>query len=287
MGSELIVGLERLHRRDGPAALQDAPDNGMDRRRIALQQRLRRGGALRHPGPLVKQPRGGEQRSDIDLHDLAAHRPDARHGGLEQAGRLAVAQEVELVRARQADPEPRPEHRVGTGGRASREYVLGIEAGGDLVDQRGVRGVAGEDRDAVEGPAGRHDPPRTPSTLGRLQAHQAIERRRHAARSGGVGAEREGDDPRGDGHGRAGAGSAADVGAVMHRRAGAIGRASPHQAGGELVEVGLADQHRARSLKPLDDGGRVRGPVCEGGAAGGGAKARHVDVVLHREGDAG
>jgi len=53
------------------------------------------------------------------------------------------------------------------------------------------------------------------------------------------------------------------------------------QTGGELIEVLLADEDRARGVEPRDERGTFRRCVGEGRAAGGGRNARHLDVVVH------
>ena len=63
----------------------------------------------------------------------------------------------------------------------------------------------------------------------------------------------------------------------------AVGRARADQAGGELVEVGLAHAHRAGVDQLLHRGGVLRRRVLEGRAGGGGGQAGDVDVVLDRE----
>ena len=52
------------------------------------------------------------------------------------------------------------------------------------------------------------------------------------------------------GDGRTRAGAARDVAGVEHRSRRAVGRARAVQPGGELVEIGLADQDRAGCLQP-------------------------------------
>jgi len=66
----------------------------------------------------------------------------------------------------------------------------------------------------------------------------------------------------------------------------AVGRAHPDQAGGELVEVGLADHDGAGLDQAPHHLGRELGLIGETRAGGGGRQAGHVDVVLHRERDA-
>ena len=61
-----------------------------------------------------------------------------------------------------------------------------------------------------------------------------------------------------------------------------VGQGAAH---GELVEVELAEQHRARGVQTLDDGGvLVRHEVCQDAGACGGADALGVQLVLQRDG---
>ena len=66
----------------------------------------------------------------------------------------------------------------------------------------------------------------------------------------------------------------------------AIGRAHADKAGGELVEIGLADDDRAGPLQALDDEGRARGRISKGRTGRGGRQAGDVDIVFDREGNA-
>ena len=68
---------------------------------------------------------------------------------------------------------------------------------------------------------------------------------------------------------------------------GAIGTARAGEAGGELVEVGLAERHRAGREQAGDDRGVLVRRIGEGWAGGGGRDAGEVEVVLDRERDAG
>ena len=66
----------------------------------------------------------------------------------------------------------------------------------------------------------------------------------------------------------------------------AIGRAHADQAGGELVEIGLADDERAGRAQARHRGRIVRRLIAEGRT---GRRRRHagdVDIVLHRDGNA-
>ena len=114
-----------------------------------------------------------------------------------------------------------------------------------------------------------------------------IERRRHAARSGRIGAQREGHQSGRRRDRRTGTRTAADIVAIVDRSAGAIGAARADKTGRELVEIGLADQDRARVQQALHDEGGFGGIIGEGRTGGGGRKPRDIDVVLDREGHAG
>ena len=140
-----------------------------------------------------------------------------------------------------------------------------------------------EDRDAVEAAARGHDAAGADAARRRLQADDVVEAGRHAARAGGVGAERERDVAACDRDRRARARAAAD--AIGRERAArpAVRRARADEAGRELVEVGLAEADRA-GLDQLRNRCRVAArQVGERRARRGGREAGDVDVVLDRE----
>ena len=82
-----------------------------------------------------------------------------------------------------------------------------------LAHARGVLGGEREDRHAVERAAGRHHAAHAEQPERGLVADEIVERRGHAARAGGVGAEREAGEPERHRHRRAARGTAADVSA--------------------------------------------------------------------------
>ena len=69
-------------------------------------------------------------------------------------------------------------------------------------------------------------------------------------------------------------------------RGDAVRRAHADQAGRELVEIGLAENERARRAQPRDGGRVLARPVGEGRARRRGRQAADVDVVLDRDRDA-
>ena len=65
-----------------------------------------------------------------------------------------------------------------------------------------------------------------------------------------------------------------------------MGRAHPGEFGGELIEIGLADDNGACGLQQRNDSRILRRRVGIVWAGSRCRHARHIDVVLHREGDA-
>ena len=169
---------------------------------------------------------------------------------------------------------------TGCGVRGARPGVVRVRPGQHREHGGRVGDVAGEHADAVERAAGREHAAGADEPAGRLQPDDPVHRGRHPARAGGVGAQGEGDDPGGDGDGAARARPAGDQIAAEHALGSAVRGAGAVEAGGELVEVGLADDDRAGGEQPGDAGGvPVRG-VGERRAGGRGGEPGDVDVVL-------
>jgi hypothetical protein len=246
---------------------------------VVAQEVTQAGQALRHPGPAVEQVTGLQQRPDVD-----------GRGGAEPAGpvreRLLLAGVAEEVQIRGYAQTQRPgiAHGVRTDP-APRIVVL--RPARHPQHRRGGRDIRREDRDAVQGTAGRHHPDRAEQAPGRFDADDAVERGRHPAGSGGVGAEREVDKPGGDRDRRAGTRAAGDQAATEDALRGPVRRAGAGEAGGELVQVGLADQRGARVEQAAHHRRRAVRPVREVRTGGGGRQAGDVDVVLDRERETG
>ena len=153
----------------------------------------------------------------------------------------------------------------------------GCERGEGIVD--GER----EHRDAIERAAGRHDSRGGDKAEARLEADDVAQPRRHAAGAGGVGAERERHEAGGDRDRRARARSAGNQRRIEQVARNAVGRAHADEAGGELVEIGLADDDGAGGFQPGDAGRVLARLVGEGRAGGGGRQSLEVDIVLHRD----
>ena len=92
--------------------------------------------------------------------------------------------------------------------------------------------------------------------------------------------------PGGDRHRRAGARSAGNELGVERVARNAIRRAHADQAGGELVEIGLADNDRAGRAQPRHRGRIVRRLIGKSGTGRRRRQAGDVDIVLHRDGNA-
>ena len=121
--------------------------------------------------------------------------------------------------------------------------------------ERGIVDGQRQDRDAVE----LRQAGTTPRVLTRpgvgFRPTMLLKAGRHAARAGGVGAERERHVAARHGHRRARARAAADEIGVEDAARPAVGRARADEAGRELVEIGLADADGAGGDQLLDRGG--------------------------------
>ena len=150
----------------------------------------------------------------------------------------------------------------------------------------GVAGRQGEHTDAIQAAAGGQHAMGGHAAGRGLEAHQVVEARRHPTRSSRVRAQGERHLTAGHHHGRAGAGSSTDVRLAEDAARHPVRRSHAHQAGGELVEVGLAHQDGPGALQALHHLGGVGGGVGKARACRRGDPARHIDVVLHRKRDA-
>ena len=154
-------------------------------------QRARRDVALRHPRPFVEKARGFVERLDIDLDDLRPQPRKTRERGLVGHGRRLVAKEQAVAGRRHPEPDAfghwaegaeRLRARIGIGMIRSCHHGQRREA---VVDRQR------EHRGAVERTAGGHQAEGRHQSEARLQSDDVVERGGNAARSGGVGAERE------------------------------------------------------------------------------------------------
>ena len=245
--------------------------------------------ALGDPGSAVEQVGDREQRRHVDRrgHCIVQQRRQIVARGVERGFRQRIAAEFAACRIGHPDAQPR-RHRAGPCGdrQRPREAVGGVVSLHDAIDGLSILDRAREHRQGIERPAGRHHAARRHAAQGRFEADDVVECRRHAARSRRVGADREADEAVRYRHRRAAARAARHISRVAGVARHRIGRADPHQAGGELVEIGLADHDRAGLDQPLH---RERGLVRrmgESGAGGGGRQSRDIDIVLHREGNA-
>ncbi len=232
----------------------------------------------------VQQFRGPEQRGDVGLHDVRAGGRQAGDRGVEGLA-PAVGHAVQVLRGRDGDPGARGRRRelgAGAGERVGRVGALD-----DLGGGAGEPQVAGEDGDAVEGVAGGDHAGHRHQALGGLDPDDAVEGGGHPPGAGRVGAQREVGDAEGDRDGRTGGRPAGDAGGVPGVAYGAVGTAGADQAGGELVQVGLAEDDRAGRAQPRHRGRVGRGPVGVRRGARARGQAGDVDVVLDGRDQAG
>ena len=172
-------------------------------------------------------------------------------------------------------------------GRAERAWprigIGRIGAGHGRQRREGVVDGEREHRYAIERAAGRHEAGGGDQAEARLEADDVAQSGRHAARPGSIGAERERNEAGADRDRRTRARSAGNERGIEQVARRAVGRAHADQAGGELIEIGLADDDGAGPPEPRDAGRVLARVVREGRAGGGGRQSRDVDIVLDRD----
>ena len=189
------------------------------------------------PGSLVQQGARGEERAErgVDRGRRSRSSPSLTSGARRPSRRRrrTPARRRRGARSgwsRRRSGGPRRRH----GSRSSRPTMTSKTAD-DVVD------VPGHQADAVQRPAGRHQPDRADQPARGLEADDAVEGGGYATGSRGVGGDGERHLAERDGQRGAGAGAAGDQLAAVDAPRDRVGGAGAVQAGGELVEVGLAD----------------------------------------------
>ena len=234
-------------------------------------------------GGFVEQAGNGPERGQIDLDNAGGQCVEPVAGRREGGRRLRVAAEFKVGRMRDANAQAGRQRPRQRGRHRPRERIGGVVAGHHAVDRVGVLDREREDRDAVEAAAGRHHAAGGDGTQRRLEADDVVEPGRDPAGPGRVGAERETDQAAGDRHGRARRGATGHDGRIEGLVRRRIGRAHAHEPGGELVEIGLADQDRTGGQQAGHRGRRLGRPVGKARAGRGRGQSGDVDVVLHGE----
>ena len=247
--AQAVGGLERLDRADVAPGHDDLAHDRIDGVRVGGDERADGGVALGDPRSAVEQRRRLGERGEVDLDELPAERRRARQRVLPCRGGMLVAGELELVAAGDRDPRAgrAPAAAAARGAPRAREYGSPGSGPPATASTRSApaTSVVRIDTQSRLRQAGTTPLRADPADRG-LEADDAVEGGRHAARAGGVGAERERHGAVGDDDRRARARPAGDVARIGDARAGAVGRARAGQAGGELVHVRLADRDRAR-----------------------------------------
>ncbi len=284
---QAVLRLEQLHGGCTGGFLQ----NGLYYRQhgvgLLLDQRARHAVAFGDPGAFVEQACSFQKGLEVNLHRLAAEGFQMLDCGGEQRRAFGAAEKFQLLGYAEAEGLDLAEGRAVIPQRvAAAVLVARIEPGGERQQLTGFGRRRGEEGHAVQRTAGRDNAGGGDQPFAGLQTHQVVQCRRHAAGTGGIGAQREACQPQRHGQRGASAGAAGGVVRVHRVAAFAIGRAGAIEAGGELVEVGLAQRHRAEGEQLLDDRRAGFGRVGERRAGGGGGHACEIDVVLDGEGHA-
>ena len=205
-----------------------------------------RGPALGGPRPVVEKTRGLQERGYIELNDADAHALQQFDRALERRFRPLVAEEFQAIAARNADLQGRRRFRERAEPDRTRIRVGLVRPGHDRERVKSIVRGQRKDRNAVERAAGRNDAGRGHQPEARLQADNIVEPGRHAAGAGCIRAERQRHEAGGYRDSRSRARSAGDERRIERIARYAIGRAHADKAGGELIEIGLADDDRAR-----------------------------------------
>ena len=270
---------KQVRRGEFRRALDDLAHHRMHLVGVFLEERPDRRQPFRDPGSVVEQRRGFQERGEVELHRLAAEALQPVHGFVECVHGVGVA--VEFERRRQRERESLRQ-RPGGQLELARPGVARIVAAQHVEHGDRIRHGERENRHAIQRLTGRHNAPCADEAAARLQSDDVVQPGRHPARTRGIGAERKAGAAARDGDGRPGTRPAGDVFFAERIGHGAVWRPRAHQPGGELVQVGLADQDGAGGFELLHHRGGARGNVGERGTGRGGRQAGDVDVVLDR-----
>ncbi|MCY1403418.1 hypothetical protein D9M71_185980 [compost metagenome] len=199
---QAIVCAERLHAIDIRRLGQYCAYNWQHRLRVLLHQLASHAVALGHPRPFVEQPRGFEEGREVERDGFTPQCLQPFDGLGEQHRALGATEVLQVFAARHAEAE-RPWLAEGRGVVPQRVgaavFVAGVEPGGQGEQLAGFTGAGAEEADAVQCAAGRHHPGRGDQALAGLEPDQVVQRRRHTAGAGRVGAQGKAGHAKGDG----------------------------------------------------------------------------------------
>ena len=199
-----VLGAKRLDGREALAAANDFTGYRPNRCCMIIQESAQRCRAFRQPRAGVQQAGGFQKRFEIDFDTIVSQSLEAGHTGQPEALVVCVAEEVQLTEGRNADPYRPRLNAADKGGRRGAAESVGVVFGCcNRLDRHDVGHRQAEDRYAVQRTAGRHNASGAERAAGRLQADNVVEAGRNATRACGVGAKREGNQPRGHRHGAA------------------------------------------------------------------------------------
>ena len=248
-----VAGGEQVHREpthlrqpmEGVEGIDGTPvaaafDDGAGDRKTMLHRKIcQGGGAFGDPGAVIEQARDLQERRDIGR--LGVQQFGGPMGG---GGDRWFAQRIRIG-------EPHAERRRQRGtAQVGKRRMTGIRigrivAGDHPLHRQGRIHRSREHRNRVDRAAGRHHAAGGHAADGRLQPNDIAERGWNASRSRRVGAQCKGHDASGDRAGGAGRRTAGHSRRIEHIARNTVGTAHADQTGGELIQVGLADQDRS------------------------------------------
>ena len=224
----------------------------------------------------VKQGLGRfRKRLDLDLLDRSARIAQNGAGGVHAGANAGRGRVVVPERCDEPETEAAEAGRRRIDGR-SREPAQ---------KSRGIRAAARDRPGVIERPGEHRDARERHQAVGRLQPHRTAIGGRDADRTPGIGPHGRVTEAGGDGRSRAAAGAARGAAGIPR----VVGLPHPgiDRAVGELQQIGLGDQHRARLTQVRDHGGIARrGRGEDGVGAEAGDRACDVHQILDADGDA-
>ena len=273
---------ERLRRIPFVRVGDHLPRHRMQIGGMRIEKFAYRGVTLGDPRPFIQQPRHLGERREVDFHQRGAQIAQRRGRLVKRLARRDIAEEFALRRPRHAATKVCAQ-RSGRRAVAARVNIAGIEAAHRLERPRCVFAGQRKHRHAIERAARRHHAPRADHATGRFQTDNVVKPRRHAARTRGVGTERNTRQAQSHCHRRTGTRSTGNVIGVKRIAARAVRRTRAHQPGGELIEIGFADEHRAGVEQTLHGVCGLRRLIGVRGTGRGGRATCDIDVVLDRK----
>ena len=157
---------------------------------------------LCHPGAVVEQLCCLGKRAEIHFLYFPTQFPGQLADLVNRLGIVTLVEKPSLCRGRHT--QYWRQRIAGDDLNGAHHRVTRVGSVQNLTDARGIIDLKRKDGGTIQRPASRHHTGTGPATYAGLDAEQIIERRRHTAAAGGIGAQRERDLSQGHRHRGAG-----------------------------------------------------------------------------------